>query len=377
MKILLVTPLFPPDKGVSTLRAKFFHDACSLNHQIDVLKLGTTTNLVGRIKTVDKTLFSTLFRTLVNKKKIKSLLLDTLKTYDCIIVSAPPYSLYTIGNIATACQIPVIYDYRDQPDLIYYDKTKNRPWNIPHRWILLQLLEKYIYNSFGNAYAVLCVGQTSTSLLQTRLKRLTNIHNCHNGYLEADSNQLTNSEISKNPNEIVIGWSGSIYDFRDSDDLRDVLQKLDTLSKTRSIRLIHWGTINKNLGQYIEALTSLQYQPMPPIERPRYLDEIAKTDALLLSCSASLIWEPTTTVFDYLLLNKPVIFTGLRNNEAYQILNTSGMNIVTAHELESFRWIDSTMPSTNQACKQIFSREHQFKIVEHLLKNLENKPNDY
>lgn len=371
MKILLIVPLFPPDKGVSTLRAKFFYDQLSKTHTVDILKIGDETDFSGQIKTIDKIFFSKLTTTLRNIQKIKRIAGDLLKNYDCIIVSAPPYNLYTLGNIAASYGIPVIYDYRDQPDLIYYDKTKNKPWNIPHRWLLLKVLEFYVHTSFKKAHAVLCVGQLSATLLQNRFKRWKNIYNCHNGFMPADLFHRPKQHNHQNTT-IKIGWSGSIYPFRDSPELREILKQLDSLAKTIPVSIMHWGTTNPQLDHYISSLRHLDYQQLPPIERQEYLNEMYKMDAFILACSESLIWEPTTTVFDYILFDKPVIYAGLRNNEAFNILRICDTKILESNTLSRESLIQD-IHKTDISKKLLFSREYQFQIVETLLTELEKK----
>jgi hypothetical protein len=88
--------------------------------------------------------------------------------------------------------------------------------------------------------------------------------------------------------------------------------------------------------------------------------ELSKVDAFLLPCSNDLIWEPTTSVFDYILFEKPVIFCGLQNNEAYAILETVRQPIITTKCVKN---IKARLSKPNDKLLQnllIYSRENSF-----------------
>lgn len=373
MKILLVVPLFPPDKGVSTLRAKFFYDEMSKKHDVDILKFGEKTDLNGNIKTIEQSLFANLLKTVSNSDKIKGILKETLTQYDCCIVSAPPYNIYEFGKIATDLKVPVIYDYRDHPDLIYYQNSKKSVLKRVIHYVLLNLKERYIFSRFRDAYAILCVGFISTTILQNKNKDLKNIYNCSNGFLNSDLDSISQDNNSCKKDEYVIGCGGNIYEFRDSKDFRLMIKNLDKLAESNKITLLHFGSLSDSLNQYVSKLKNLKYKKHEQVDRDTYLKKLQDVDSLLLVCSDSLIWEPTTTVYDYILYNKPVIYCGLRNNEAYRTLQECGTSIVTNENLNMEQLTSSE--SFDSSKIDSFSREYRYSILEKLLVNLE-KNND-
>lgn len=373
MKILLVVPLFPPDKGVSTLRAKFFFDEMSKKYEVDILKFGEKTNLDGHVKTIDKRLFAKLTTTIMNSKKIKNLLSDTIKQYDCCIVSAPPYNIYEIGKIATDLNIPVIYDYRDQPDMIYFEKIKQNQLIKPIRWSRLKLTETYIYSKFKKAYAIMCAGNTSTSLLQNKFKNLNNIYNVGNGFNLSDMALITSFNNKKNKIEFFIGCGGNLYDFRDTNSLRVLLAKIDLLSGNKEVSLLHWGKLSESLEEYIKTLKNIIYVQKEPLDREKYLIELSKVDIFLLACSDNLIWEPTTTVYDYIMYDKPILYSGLKNNEAWNTLESANKIILTHETLNSIDLDDDNnkQEKHNNSCPEKYSREYQYKSLANILSYME------
>lgn len=373
MNILIFFPMFNSKAGVSALRANSFYHYLSLKHKVQIMTFGDVTDMKNDIMTIEQNLFSSFVKTILSRKKITKILLPSLSGYDCIFVSAPPYGLYEVGSIASSLNIPVIYDYRDQPDLIYYEKTRNKKWLKPIRWVMLKLLETYIYSRFKSAYAILCAGQMSAALLQDKFKKSSNIYNVGNGFEKKDLELVKSFHTEMKSDGIIIGWGGSIYDFRDTDDLRQLIYTLDSISDRRPTTIKHWGKLSPALKKYIGQMKSLKYEYHEPISREIYLKELSQVDVFLLACSDTLIWEPTTTVYDYILFNKPVLYCGLNNNEAYNTMQKAGLSVFKPMDVtEKFIETIEIYNSKTNECNKIFSREAQYAGLDRLLNRLES-----
>jgi hypothetical protein len=369
MKILLVVPLFPPDRGVSTFRAESFAKSIGALHTVSVLKLGDNTDLQPDrfINTIDKYLLRTLTQAVLNRKKIHRLLRDFIKRFDCIIVSVPPNALLQLVLISRWEKVPCILDIRDHPDLVYFDiiSSKGRIYRIG-RLILLRLNEYFLNRAARSSSAVICVGERSCEFQKTKTPRIAkNIFNVHNGFYEKDIELVTKmKKHQKKSGSLEIGIAGSIHRFRDTGSLRTVLAKLDAAARSTDIQIHHWGLLSEKLKEYVDSLKHLKYDCYQMIDRKTYLARIIQCDCVLLACSTSLLWEPTTTVFDYLLLGKPVIFVGNDENEAYRILSECKLTVIRGDNLQVNEIMEATeKPSIFLEAEVLrqYSREFQNK----------------
>lgn len=369
MRILLVTRLFPPDKGVSTFRMHFFHEKLTAaEHVVDVLKVGELSDFTQKIKTIDQRLFGSLFSTVLNRYKIKKCISPLLLQYDLVLVSATPYGLYEVAHAAECLGVPFILDLRDLPDLT----TSEQKGTTPFYWLLFKswLIDLYIKNIAKKALAVLCVGTISTAITQIKLKdsniRVVNIHNGFN----LDDMYLVQNQSTDTRFDIIDGLItccvGNIFNFRDTLDLRNALGQLN--ERNEKVTLMHWGKVSAHLLTYIQTLSNINYVPCQSIPRKQLLQELHRADCFLLPCSDDLIWEPTTSVFDYILFNKPVIFTGLHNNEAYIILENTCTKIVKTDQLSYFDFQASEISLKKDEILLCYSREF---YLERLLETIE------
>ncbi|MEX8519830.1 MAG: hypothetical protein AB3X44_15060 [Leptothrix sp. (in: b-proteobacteria)] len=358
MKILLVSSLFPPDKGVSTHRIAFFAEELGKIHEVDILKFGNNTCLDGKIKTIDKSYFSSLAKTLLNKKNIENILSPLIERYDLLIVSGPPYNIYEIANVAFNKKIKFVLDLRDQPDLIYSELKKSSSKILLK--IKLYLTNYYINSIAKKSQFVSCVGGISSAITQTYFAGTdTKVINIHNGFLERDIYLVdTYRSCEVDTTKIVIGCVGSLHNFRATNDLFKTFSELENLNKPVIIR--HWGILCDEILNQIKQYRNITYEKCPPIDRILLLQDLSKVDAFLLPCSDDLIWEPTTSVFDYILFSKPVIFCGLRNNEAYSILESVNQPIVTSNRIKHIDEILSRTSTRSPEEILSFSRENSF-----------------
>lgn len=369
MKLLLVAKLFPPDTGVSTLRMKFFYDSLVSNgYDVDVLKLAKTTDLSGKVKLIDGSLFEPFFTAILNRNKIHNLLKSILNKYDLVIVSAAPYGLYEVAYSAKNEGVPFILDLRDLPDLTTSEQKKTKPFI----WLSLKawLIDMYIKSIACHSKAILCVGAIATALTQFKLKYTSvKVLNIHNGFNLGDINLLASNKFIEQENStgLVISCVGNIHDFRDTQDLRLALYMLN--KRTETVTLIHWGKVGLNLLSYIKTLNNIKYEPRTPIPRNTLIHKLNATNCFLLPCADDLIWEPTTSVFDYILYNKPVIFTGLKNNEAYNILRTTQTTIIESDEISDFDFVGFKPFDKNSDNLICYSREYHFEMLLNTIKN--------
>jgi len=309
----------------------------------------------------------TLTQAIFNKKKIHAILKDFIKRFDCVIVSVPHNALIQIALISKAEKVPCILDIRDHPDLVYFETIFSKGmFHRIGRLIMLKFNEYFVNKAAKSSSAVICVGERSCEFQKAKTPSIAHkIFNVHNGFYEKDLKIISEiKRLSKKFVGLEIGISGSIYSFRDTVSLRTVFAKLDSAAISTSIQIHHWGMLSEELKEYVHNLKHLKYNCYNSIDRQTYLENIIQCNCVLLACSDSLIWEPTTTVFDYLLLGKPIIFSGNGENEAYRILSECKMKVIKG---ENFK-IEEMMDVVKEPCKfpelellARYSREFQNK----------------
>lgn len=371
MKVLLVAPLFPPDTGVSTLRMRFFRDSLSKEYEVDVLKLGDVNHFTGSVKLIDRNLFVPFFRAVINRGKIFGLVRQLLRNYDLVIVSAAPYGLYEVAHAAKKVGIPYILDLRDLPDLTTSEQKGVKPlwWLNIKTWLIFL----YIKTIAKSALALLCVGAISAAVMQKKLKgSVCRVINLHNGFEKADLEVVRQHAPVKKAkeSELVVGCVGNVYRFRDTEDLRHALAQLNR--RKERIILRHWGKLCPSLSTYLQGLTNIKYEARATVPRNVLLSELHTVDCFLLACADDLIWEPTTSVFDYILFDKPVIFTGLRNNEAYLILKNTGTHILESDDLATFDFKSRSGSQKSLDVLQCYSREFYIDRLLTIIRKLES-----
>jgi len=251
--------------------------------------------------------------------------------------------LLEIIDICKNIGLKTIADLRDQPDLDYFEYNAKSKIEKFFYFFYNKLLQTYVYNGLKKADYVSVVGEISTSIVKKKLKKDT-VYNVHNGFFQEDREFVESLSYGNTRDIFTIVWVGNIYRFRDTSILRDILARLDVLAKEESIMIEHFGTLTDSLKNYItRTFDNLIYRQTQDNDRKSFLKKLSTCDMFLLSCSDSLIWEPTTTVFDYILFDKPVLFSGLKNNEAYNILMHCGINTLDKYDLN----------------KNIFEKKHE------------------
>jgi hypothetical protein len=372
MKILIVSPVYPPDFGVTTFRIKSIREALETEHTVDVLKLGDCTDLRENSLTIKRSLVYSLPYAILNRPKLGRILRSVVKRYDLIIVSATPYGIYEVARLAIRQNVPVILDLRDLPDLT----TSEQKGLKPEWWLNLKccLIMRYIVKIAWNCEGLMCVGQIATSIMQKRLQKSScMVLNVHNGF-NRDDIQFSighfKNEMVPKPN-LLIGCVGNIYRFRDTHELRRVLKKISCFKKPTEIR--HWGSITSSLLDYINSLPNIIYRRETPLSREHLLGRLSAFDCYLLPCSEDLIWEPTTSVFDYILFDKPIIFAGMRNNEAFSIIEKSRRTVIFEEHLDVIENNSFPINCEPRSLDDYYSREFQVSKLFQIIQIIKHK----
>lgn len=339
-KLLIICPHYN-DNHVSSFRISAIERECEIaGYIVNILTLGTKLSLGGRVSTVVDNHFKNNFTHLFTINKNKVAFYDFFNSYDCVVISMPNFKFIQLLDMIPE-RVKVVLDYRDQIDFDYFSRQSKFSKNkIAKLLSYLDMINSYrvhahyIRRNIGKVLAITCVGEKACESFSSRMISLdAKLFNVHNGFDYDDLHFLKNSGSCSNSdfekNVIKIGLSGSIYDFRCSDTLYSLFSSIIEKAEGLDIQIYHWGSSCKKLLEILSHFKKIKYFPVGRMQRKTYLDEIYKMDYLLLLCSDNICWEPTTTVFDYILLKKPIIYCGNECNEAVRILNDCKVNYKT------------------------------------------------
>ncbi|EKO3471159.1 hypothetical protein NTE06_004262, partial [Vibrio fluvialis] len=258
----------------------------------------------------------------------KKKLIELSKNYDLIVLSVPRFSLLYFFSLSLKGNTKILLDLRDQLQLQELNRESRDKIFQPLIKILNLIDRKLFSRSLKYVSSIVCVGEYSKNHLITNFKKQAErlpVYNVHNGFLISDLKEIKKnySRPSLQSHVLNAALVGTISSFRDSFDLRSDLSVLSKqlVKLNKIINLKHWGRITKDLEKYISSLENIEYQPQGFIGRNELLKQINLCSFSILITSTKLKWEPTTTVFDYILSHNPILMLGGRNNEANRIIN--------------------------------------------------------
>ncbi len=368
MKILIVNETYPFTSTVSSFRIKAFREYFIKKD----IKVKIATSYKGNEKLEDylvpipaEYIRSTL-STVRNIFKIKNILKKDIKDSDFIIISTPHFNLALLIFIIKN-KSKVILDLRDLPDLYLAQKKKiYKGFKYLLHWTMYKITELYVLLLAKKVRLVTTVGETSRQCFLSKYKFLKPplTLNIHNGFEINDLEIIKRIEKAKNESIDKICIVGSLYSFRYS----KYLEKLnDYLSKTKDV-VCHFGKVEKMFADFFNR-DNIKYESMKLLPRKELLVEMSKYKMFVLITSDNIIWEPTTTVFDYVLFNKPILFIGNKNNEAHKILVNNKAKIIYPEDIiENVSGNDSSSVFNNNI-NMDYSRERNVEILYNYLIN--------
>lgn len=328
-KILFVCNFFNNPNKVSSQRTT--HLVNSLKDKgldVEVLVSGEKDSFESSVMTLNEAKTSNTLSFILNYFYYKKKLIELSKNYDLIVLSVPRFSLLYFFSLSLKGNTKILLDLRDQLQLQELNRKSRDKMFQPLIKILNLIDRKLFSRSLKYVSSIVCVGEYSKNHLITNFKKQAErlpVYNVHNGFLISDLKEIKKnySRPSLQSHVLNAALVGTISSFRDSLDLRSDLSVLSRqlVKLNKIINLKHWGRITKDLEKYISSLENIEYQPQGFIGRNELLKQINLCSFSILITSTKLKWEPTTTVFDYILSHNPILMLGGRNNEANRIIN--------------------------------------------------------
>mgnify|MGYP004484407119 CR=1 FL=1 len=318
MNILIIAPIFPPDKGVGTVR--FFSLAkhllkCNTCFLITNEKENKVDIDFADVIYIKQDLKGTNF--FATQKKFKNMGQKYCKAaiqlftnkIDIVLITGGPFYTFSVAKVAKRYGIPCVLDFRD-------------PWIFDYREnesFKQQILNKLVH-FWDERQAIYCATKvvTVSSVWRKTFQKYyplckNKFYTIENGY---DDERIENINFEYNSNEerLIIGVFGKMfyYSYKYAAVFLDGLKLFD---KTNSMYYI------KQIGEEEQVVTSLLKENQMPenlvmntgfLEYEIGMQELNKTDAFLIIDSRKTAIG--TKIYDYIFLNKPIIYVGPKDS---------------------------------------------------------------
>ncbi len=342
MKILIISPYFAPYTGVGALRmtslAQYLVDK---KEQVTIIKIANdclppelNQGSACRGLTILEYNDRAKSQKLVEKRLVD--LIDSLCTkehYDCCVVSCGPY--YTLRpalHVKKKYGVKLIIDYRD---LWLYDPR-------PHSSIraMLGKLKERILNGYLEYKAMdICDAFISVSprSVQSMIKHYPQIKQkafcIYNGYTYTNILQCQTEHKAFNAESINICFLGK-FAYYSIHNAEIFLSAIKELQESFNLNVIHIGQLENidpilnKIGlpkQYLHQLG-----PMPYEEAIQTASKISDIFGLIVSYTEGL----GTKIYDYIMLNKPLIIIAPPNSEIEELVSDAEYGFVCHNKLD-------------------------------------------
>lgn len=311
------------------------------------------------------------------RKKLETQITD--KDYDIIIVSAPPFVVFSTIEIVKKIkpQIKVIMDYRD-------------PWNSWHPGNLLcEYREKRLQRM---ADMIVCTNQALCDDMAHKYRINNNKYQVvENGYMSDEIEQNSNCGLNLSHDKMNIVYTGAISFSTTHDGYRDTIPLFTALNNLIStqyndIRLIFVGEANSD-KEYLSKLKKMlgdNLQIIGKVDNNIAKEYVRQADACLLLHTASDMsgkFLISGKAYDYIQAQKYIFSISRSDSQHAAILNEYeiGINVNNeSFEIEKGlkdiyeRWKKNGFEHTyNKVDIRRFSRDYQLEkyntIIDQLL----------
>ncbi|WP_318472296.1 hypothetical protein [Photobacterium leiognathi] len=365
-KVLFVCNFINNKRKVSSFRTTFFVDKLREFFDVDVLSSGDYDDFTGSNMTMNDKKTSNTISFMRYYFKYKDVLKEMLNNYDTIIVSVPRFSLlyFIIFSLQSNFKGKIILDLRDQLNIQEFNRKSRSRLLFPIIYFLNYIDHVFFTKALKRCDYIICVGKASSEYFLDKYKIIdsSRVFNIHNGYNIKDLDIIEKISFYSNENDFKSLLIGNISGFRLSKKLLFDFKNLSIVYKNKNkiLTIEHYGKIDPSLVDYLNKLENIKYVNKGYIIREKLLERINCYNFNLLITSVDLIWEPTTTVFDYILSSRPVVLLGGECNEAINILKDVEHPYYTSNEYDLLFDIEKFNNYTIDSKKIIkYSREYQ------------------
>lgn len=381
MNILILSPYYAPCSLVGAARMTSLSEYLSKSNKVDVICFNRDyyKNIDGKRNIPDGVVIIEVNKGRNGyiqsyKETLKNRLAD--KIYDVCIMSMGPFEGQRfVWKECKKKEIQLILDYRD-PWLFYppFYKGKNLLTRLK---LFIKDIGNFLYEIRSIEYSSLVVTVTdrNTDILRRRYKKHSNkIKTVYNGYESSALSCI--SQKSENTDEKVysIGCAGKFL-YYNKKFARLLIEILDELYREKyKIKLYHIGEKKDDATQIIKNmnLVTCVYEYGGKLDYDAAMRYLAEKDAGLI-----IYGTPEglgTKVFDYIGLNKPIIYYGILPSELGDFIN-GFKNVVVTDNKENLkegikRLINSNVFNLEDIPNVRYSRDYQNSRYEELIQNI-------
>lgn len=289
-----------------------------------------------------------------NRKNIENAVEQAIKEdkFDVCISSVGPYdTMFFIHKVWTKWKVPYIIDYRDT---WLFEKTTIKPTG----WLKFKLLvHDYLYQPVERRaikYAAKIVSVTRRCQEDLIDRYRIPGEKCiviYNGYEDAPSDDIESAY-----NEYVIGIAGKFASYN-QEAAESFLAACKEVNAEEAVKVLHIGNREELLAKNYSEV----YYGAGEKNHKDTMAELAKADALLVSYAH--ICGLGTKVFDYIALNKPIIYVGVVPSELADFVGQFENSYICADRVQMEKTIRKLLQKKEKFLTvkdvTIYSREKQ------------------
>lgn len=308
------------------------------------------------------------------EKSLKSEIILCLSKcrYDICITSMGPYETQKfLWKLCNRYDVPLILDYRD-PWLFYKYYYSGRSILVKTKRFLLDMfLLRYEYKSISYASNVVTVSKKNTEILQKRYRKsahkMTTIFNGHECIEKLENNQCEKRE------EYVIGCAGKFIYYNESAALELVKAVNELNEEGIGISIVHIGEEMDNATELLKSkgIDHSFYKYVGKLGYDDTMHRLSNMDAVLIIYGFR--EGLGTKVFDYIGVNKPIIYCGILPSELGDFVSDFKNVIVTDNKTALKKGLTDFVKRNvqtleNTPCK-LYSRATQNRKYEVIIKS--------
>lgn len=292
--------------------------------------------------------------------------------YDFILFTGDPFFQWLIAPIIKKkYNIPYVLDFRDPWLLDPFNHSKIRKY-------ILGFLEPYVVK---NADLVLNVTNEATHMYQNFYVRFnipkSKFITIENGFDPDDFIELPEVNLQKYKGFKIV-YTGKFGEFRNPIPFLEALKEYNYQNNAQKIYFFHIGKKEEIINDFLKSNPSLRQYIIQTgfVPYDKALGYIKAADASLI-ITGDHPYEPTTKVYDYIALEKPILcISNIKEGYLYNLMQKYPLSIYEKNENRSIikallKLMQKNIQLTNFSIES-FKRETHFKKLEDILLKMKN-----
>lgn len=303
--------------------------------------------------------------------KLKNKLDNT--NYDFILFTGDPFFQWLIAPIIKKkYNIPYILDFRDPWLLDPFNHSKIRKF-------ILGFLEPYVVR---NADLVLNVTSEATQMYQNFYAQFnipkSKFITIENGFDPDDFKKLPEVNLQKYKGYRIV-YTGKFGEFRNPIPFLEALKEYNSQKNAQKIYFFHIGKKEEIINNFLNSNTSLRQYIIQTgfVPYDKCLGYINVADASLI-ITGNHPYEPTTKVYDYIALKKPILcISNIKKGYLFNLMQKYPLSIYEKNDnkriIKALLKLMELDNNLNSFSIEYFNRETHYKKLEDILIKIKNR----